>query len=488
MLKAIRRRLAERGNRPRNLPGLEALEDRSVPAIIGGTVYVDLHASGLFAPGDPTLANNTIQLYNSAGTLLGTTTTDANGHYQFSIDPTIGTAPATQEVDTAFAPTPTDVMQTQSVAQFNPALGTLTGVEIISDGAFHTQAHVENLDTTAASVDSDFTGTLTLQAPGGVTLTANPKATFNGTAGAFDGGTPDLQGTDTWDSGIQTVTAQTQTAQLSASTQDLSGFIGTGTVNLTENASATSCACGAGNLLGMVHTTAEGHVKVIYQYTPSNALQPGSYKVVQVTQPDGYIGGWATNDNVNVIVGSNKTDFINVQLGTTDTLNNNFGEIVPGKLSGIVYYDQFRLGAFGNGSIGLAGIPVTLTGSANDGTAVTETVLTGSDGSYSFGNLYAGTYFIYASQPAGYLPGTDTVGSLGGTLTGNVFTVNMPSGGVGTNYNFGEVLPTPTRPPVTPPQDVPVVPTTPTPTPLTTVPGSPGKLLFVSGGWANWGW
>jgi hypothetical protein len=64
----------------RNAPlHMEVLEDRSVPAVISGYVFNDLNGNGLRDAGEQAIANNLIELRNSAGGLVGSTTTDSNG-------------------------------------------------------------------------------------------------------------------------------------------------------------------------------------------------------------------------------------------------------------------------------------------------------------------------------------------------------------------------------------------------------------------------
>jgi len=50
-----------------------------------------------------------------------------------------------------------------------------------------------------------------------------------------------------------------------------------------------------------------------------------------------------------------------------------------------------------------------------------------------------GDYVITESQPSGYANGTNTVGNLGGTVSGDAFTVKVKCGDAGTNYDFGEI-------------------------------------------------
>jgi hypothetical protein len=461
---------------------VEPLEQRWLPSAIGGTVYDDINHNGLLDTGEHGIANNTVQLYNSAGTLLGTTTTDANGRYQFTVNPTANTSPQSEEVGGDFAPAKTDFTQTMGVAQFNPALGTLTSVEVYSDGTLTSDIKAENLDSAPGNVTGTVSGTFTLQAPGLAPLTLTPSTTENASLGAF-GGSIDFTGPSGTDFGPQSA-HDFKVVTLNPGTTDLSAFVGTGTVNVTETAQATSSAGGPGNLAAMINSTASARVRVIYYYTPSNALGPGTYTVVQPQVPSGYLPGQNTNNNTTPLPWSPPPESIPVTLGTTDSLNNNFGELEPSSLSGSVYLDGNSNGVRDPGEVGIPGVAVSLSGKDYLGNPVSQTQQTGPDGSYSFTGLRPGLYTLMDSQPAGYLPGTNSVGNLGGTVNGNQMSVNVPAGATGANYNFGELLPAPTPQPQVPGEiPPPVTPATPPSagTPLT-------KRDFVGNGWQLWGW
>ena len=64
------------------------------PVSVGGRVYVDMNASGAYDPGESLLAGVTIHLVNASGTRVGTTTTNAQGKYQFG-----GLRPGTYAVE-----------------------------------------------------------------------------------------------------------------------------------------------------------------------------------------------------------------------------------------------------------------------------------------------------------------------------------------------------------------------------------------------------
>src|SRR5262249_9095758 len=153
---------------------------------------------------------------------------------------------------------------TQSVAQFNPALGTLKSVEIIYNGTLTSDLKVENDDTTAATIGGSVTGALALKADGldSVETTVTNSNTADLAAGD---GTDDFGGLSGRDFGAQSKTG-TKDMTFDAASNDLSGFIGAGTVDLTQTAQATSSITGAGNLLAAVNAKASGDVRVIYHY------------------------------------------------------------------------------------------------------------------------------------------------------------------------------------------------------------------------------
>src|SRR5262245_4837231 len=85
--------------RLRLTPAVEALEDRWLPSTISGLVYFDANDDGIHQSTEQGIAHNTIQLFDSNGNLLDTTTTDSTGRYTFATNPTVAPTDATQEVD-----------------------------------------------------------------------------------------------------------------------------------------------------------------------------------------------------------------------------------------------------------------------------------------------------------------------------------------------------------------------------------------------------
>jgi uncharacterized repeat protein (TIGR01451 family) len=433
---------------PRFRPQLEALEDRCLPSasIISGYVYLDQNNNGLFDPGEKPIANAPIQLLNGQGQVIASTTTDSQGYYQFDHDPTIPIQPKTVQYTLTFGPSQVTAIQTGSLPQFDPSLGQLQSVTISNSGQFTINTAVENTSTSSGStITVSATGDMKLTGPGSVLI----DTPFTQTIGSFQAspfdGTLDFGGTSgkTFDpvilneSGSLTLT----------NPNDLAPFIGTGNVNFTETLSANSQLQSLYAYVLKGDARGQATVTVTYTYLPTPSLPPGTYIIRQPSEPTytignttySYLDGRESQNGV-VIPNSVGTDQITVTLppGGSST-NNNFGELLPASLSGYVYYDANDNGSKDAGESGIAGVTVTLTGT-NDLGPVNLTTTTGADGSYQFSNLRPGTYTITETQPAGYLEGKNSVGSLGGALSGDAFSsIGVGVGAQGTNYNFGEV-------------------------------------------------
>ena len=170
-----------------------------------------------------------------------------------------------------------------------------------------------------------------------------------------------------------------------------------------------------------------------------NGLRPGTYTIVE-SQPSGFLDG---KDTIGAPGGSNavKNQFSNIVVtsGTTG-INNNFGELIASSVAGFVYLDSNNNGAMNAGEPAIGGVSVKLTGTDDLGNSVSNTKATVADGSYSFAGLRPGTYDLTETQPASYLEGQDTLGTLGGSASSqNLFTnLVVTSGTTAADYLFGE--------------------------------------------------
>ncbi|HZX81085.1 MAG TPA: SdrD B-like domain-containing protein [Lysobacter sp.] len=147
----------------------------------------------------------------------------------------------------------------------------------------------------------------------------------------------------------------------------------------------------------------------------------------------------ATTDRISTIdlgTGASGTEF-------------NFGETPNGSsLAGRVWLDIDNDGVIDSGEAGIAGVTITLTGTDQDGSAVSRTTTTAADGRYSFTGLLPGSYVVTEpTQPTGTLNGRTVAGSVGGTATvpavtpSSITAIAIGINQAAVDYNFGEIQP-----------------------------------------------
>ena len=111
----------------------------------------------------------------------------------------------------------------------------------------------------------------------------------------------------------------------------------------------------------------------------------------------------------------------------------------PSTLSGYVYVDRNNDGVKQSTEQGIGCVTVKLVNAAGQ---IVGTATTDCSGAYSFANVVAGVYTIIETQPAHYVDGIESAGSLGGDDSGDNNTISaipVGSGQNGVNYNFGEL-------------------------------------------------
>ena len=185
-----------------------------------------------------------------------------------------------------------------------------------------------------------------------------------------------------------------------------------------------------------VNLTTSTDANGAYSFTGMIASDANGYSVTE-TQPSAWADGIDTAGDAG---GSTATNDVisNIQIGaSTFATNYNFGEI-GAALSGVVYNDNGDDGQQGDSDPGIPGVPITITGTDLNGNPVTQTTVTGDDGSYRFTNLPvpdASGFTITETQPAGVNDGQEN--------TSNVITgVQITTPGVEeTGFNFGEIVP-----------------------------------------------
>jgi cyclophilin family peptidyl-prolyl cis-trans isomerase len=168
----------------------------------------------------------------------------------------------------------------------------------------------------------------------------------------------------------------------------------------------------------------------------SATIAPGGMSVLY-TPPAGFLG--TDTFTYTLSDGNGLTDTATVSVQSV--------EFTPGSLSGFVYVDANNNGIKDAEERGLAGVTVTLNGIDPSGDE-NRTAMTDANGFYEFMNLAPGNYVVRQTQPdenidndgIPVLDGIDTIGSQGGTVSGNdEFTITLAEGVDGSANNFGEV-------------------------------------------------
>ena len=109
------------------------------------------------------------------------------------------------------------------------------------------------------------------------------------------------------------------------------------------------------------------------------------------------------------------------------------------EISGSVYSDSNGNGVFDPGESGILGVELILSGTDIGGNPVNVSVLAGADGAYTFEDVFPGGYTITQIHPPQFIDGTDSAGTLGGTVSDDQIAVTIPPGADDAfEYNFGE--------------------------------------------------
>ena len=181
-------------------------------------------------------------------------------------------------------------------------------------------------------------------------------------------------------------------------------------------------------------------------------LRPGTYTIIEPNQPAGTTNGQTIAGSIGgtpTTIPTLPSAISNVVLTTPGTTSaaNNFAEVPnTSAISGRVWLDSNNNGLVDGAEAGIAGVTIELSGTDLGGAAVTRTVVTGADGSYSFANLSPGTYIVREpTQPAGTVNGVTLPGNAGGTATAAatapsaISAITLGVGQIAAANNFAEV-------------------------------------------------
>ncbi|MEO7715843.1 MAG: SdrD B-like domain-containing protein [Capsulimonas sp.] len=397
---------------------------------LSGTLYVDANKNSTLNTGEAGLSGITVNLLDGSGAIVATTTTGSDGTYSFA-SLTIGSytvaAPATAGDDTLETAATLSVTVTADKDAPNNNFGYVLPVGSVSGTLF---------------VDGDKDGAFD-----------NGEATLNGiTVNLLDANGATVASTTTNSSGYYSFTGLASAAYTVSAPAAAGGYAletsQTLPVTVVGNQNDGDNDFGyikpVGSLSGVFYLDGDKDS----QYDAGEALFPGvtvtlkdaSGSIVATTTTDsdgaysftGLTVGSYTVSAPGVVSGDLLETSANLNVTVTanhDTPNNNFGYIVPlGSLSGTLYLDANKNSTLNTGEAGISGLTVNLVDASG---AIVATTTTGSDGTYSFAGIVAGSYTVTAPSASGTAT-LETSGSLNVTVS-----ANQNSG----NNNFGYVLP-----------------------------------------------
>jgi VCBS repeat-containing protein len=115
------------------------------------------------------------------------------------------------------------------------------------------------------------------------------------------------------------------------------------------------------------------------------------------------------------------------------------GESDGSSLSGFVYLDADEDGVRDAGEMGVPGVLVSLSGTADGGETISRSAITVNSGRYQFADLPAGTYQIVESQPTALVDGPDADPAIGSADDDQFTEIVVSAGAELAGYDFGEM-------------------------------------------------
>jgi len=312
---------------------------------IGNRIWNDTDADGIQDPGEAGISNVTINLYNAAGdTLLGTTTTNADGEYYFN------ESNVNQNGATGLEP------NTSYQIQIDSSTGGLNSLNLVPQD----QGANDAIDSDA----DDSSGTPT------ISITTGDYGENNYSLDAGFALTYSLSGT------VYSDTNNPSGDSIEASDTPIGGV----TVTLYDAADT--------EFASPIATTTTDATTGFYEFTN---LLDGNYVVIQ-DQPGAY-------DSVTDIDGTDDNQ-ISVTVAGADVTGQDFLEEKVVSLGSTVFTDTDNDGVQDTGEGGISGVDVELYSPGADGVVgggddtLVDSTTTDGDGNYQFSDLPERDYYV----------------------------------------------------------------------------------------------
>ncbi len=394
---------------------------------------------GLGEVGKQTLTLTNVSPLGTGGTVaivgsnvVYTPTADFNGTFRFTytaVDNGTPVSSGTATVVVAVAAVNDDpIAGPDTVSTNEDTVRTITTAELLANDVAGPPNESEQIRSiTAVSPTSSQGGTVSLS---GTTITYTPRSDFNGadtfTYTLSDGVGGTATGTVTVDvtpindapiPGVDSVVAFKDNAAI-IRVATLLANDSPGPANEANQTLSITSVTALANTNGTVVLNPDGTIS----YTPTPGfIGSASFQYrVQDSGPNG-------NGHVNFATG---------------TVNVTVQEFVPSAVSGTVWMDETRDGIINAAERRLGGVKVTLTGTSLGQTITPHTLLTLSDGTYSFDGLGPGTYTVSYVAPDFLIdhPGMADSFTVSIVEPGGVDAVGNNFAVIGVSANHGRIL------------------------------------------------